>query len=910
MGRQWVTPEQRAAVIGTRVAGEGPRPSKVMAIGEFPGIEEGLRDRPFIGRSGREFRRFLNGYELPRPEDIYLTNLSKTVAVDMKSSVVTDQDIDALWDELDAVQPQVILTLGARVTQFFLGDDATLEAMHAIPHRPDSWGLRFIDRAKHYLGPVPVILPAYNPAAALYSPGLQSFFAMGMKALSLLLKGKLSPPPRDERDGVYTTLPAGHWTSLPSLIAVDTEGWAHKPWCISYSGAAYSGTVIRYGGHENFVNSIRYRQPRPPRIVIHNALHDLDVLDRGFGCPLDEWGIEFDDTMVMAYLLGLEPQGLKPLAYRHAGMLQDDYADLTAEAGEAGAFEWLYALALRLPMKVQKITTKRDKKAWNIDPDADAWFVLDDVTGEPLIATTTPPDVAREELAHCRTLIERMLAKPGQLATRWGNSTARETLVDELGFLPPFENGPEEPTLDAIPIATAVKYAARDADATIRIYPRLSQQIDAFGLRDVYDVDMAIMPMIARMQHVGLKVDVPHFESLSVLFAVEAEVNADAILLQCGEAINPNSGDQVAAYLFDHLKIQDRVVNLRLKKTKSGERYTTNDKVLDALKGADPSVELFQEGREIRKLKGTYADAIPRLIGRDGRLHPNYRITRTDTGRLSANKPNMLALPKHSKRGKLIRMGFVADEGHELGEWDLAQIEMCVFAHDSGDERMIAEILSGIDKHAATASNMFGRKAELIYAESQSKSGAGVHQRFAAKAVNFGILMGITEYGLLDQFHKNGMLDWTQDRCAELLGEWFRAYPGAAKYIEAKHAEARRHGFVRDMFGRLRWLEGIHSDDEYISAEAERMAQATPVQSGAQGIIKRVMQAVWPVLKALRGSFWIEPLLQVHDALVLEYDADQRALVDSVMMTAMTTTVQLKVPVKASHSFGLRLGEL
>jgi DNA polymerase-1 len=323
-----------------------------------------------------------------------------------------------------------------------------------------------------------------------------------------------------------------------------------------------------------------------------------------------------------------------------------------------------------------------------------------------------------------------------------------------------------------------------------------------------------------------------------------------------------------------------------------------------------PAVELFQEGREIRKLKGTYADPMPLLIDRDGRLHPRYRITRTDTGRLSAADPNVLALPKHSTRGKLIRMGFLADEGHELGEWDLAQIEMCVFAHDSGDARMIAEILSGVDKHAATASNMFGRPADVIYAEAKSHSGPGEHQRFAAKAVNFGILMGITEHGLCDQFHKNGMLDWTEDRCAELLRDWFKAYPQAALYIERKHAEARRNGYVRDMFGRLRWLEGIHSDDDFIRQEAERMAQATPVQSGAQGIIKRVMRNVWPVLKSLRSAFWIEPLLQVHDALVLEYAADQRELVDSVMMTAMTSAVPLAVPVKASHSFGLRLGEL
>jgi DNA polymerase-1 len=135
-------------------------------------------------------------------------------------------------------------------------------------------------------------------------------------------------------------------------------------------------------------------------------------------------------------------------------------------------------------------------------------------------------------------------------------------------------------------------------------------------------------------------------------------------------------------------------------------------------------------------------------------------------------------------------------------------------------------------------------------------------------------------------------------------------YPGAKAYISAKHAEARRWGFVRDMWGRLRWLEGVHAADDYLRAEAERQAQATPTQSGAQGIIKRVMRRAWPILRDLRKHIWVEPLLQVHDALVLEYDLDERLTVDAIMQPLMTTTCTLRVPIRSSFSYGPRLGDL
>jgi DNA polymerase-1 len=428
-------------------------------------------------------------------------------------------------------------------------------------------------------------------------------------------------------------------------------------------------------------------------------------------------------------------------------------------------------------------------------------------------------------------------------------------------------------------------------------------------LRDVYEVDRDIIPMIARMQRVGLQVDLAHFADLESYLETRKQLNLEDIATVCGHPLNPNSGDQVADLLYDTLHLHEKAKNVRVKKTKGG-RLSTNDKTLDALTLLHPIVPLIQEGRGLSKLLGTYVRPMPRLVSRDGRLHPNYRITRTDTGRLSAANPNVLAFPKRDELGKYVRDGIVAGEGRELGEWDLSQIEMCVFASDSGDERMIQLITDGVDLHTGTAAEIFGRPLQVMLDEIKHKSQKTKDQRFAAKAVNFGILMGITEFGLLDQFHKNGQAHYALDDTARLLVEWGKVYPQGKDYIETKHAEARRKGYVTDMWGRVRYLEGIHSDDEYIRKEAERMAQSTPTQSGAQGIMKRIMRALWPVLRAWRTEFWVEPLLQIHDALMLEYEQDRRAQMNDLMLAAMTGTVEIKVPIRAEATFGQRWGEL
>lgn len=855
-----------------RVVGEGPIPCDVMLIGEYPGQQEVDCGRPFVGKTGKELNRFLDGHTAPHRHDVYLTNAMHELPFGKGKFVLTHADDVELWHEIEMVRPTTIVTLGAHVLKLFCGDEATLEAYHGIPHRVTHPRLKALG--------VEDIFPTYNPAATLHAPQLQAWFAYDMRRLGYFLNGTLPEAAVDNLPGVYRETnhasPHQYVFNAHNRIASDTEGWIHDPWCLSWTDIDGYGFVVKRAYAAPFMAALRHFRPA---LTFHNSLHDYGVY-RALGADLDEMGLRVDDTMIMAYLLGLEPQGLKPLCYRHAGMEMQEYAEITEIPAAVKAETWLWTLHDRLREKPPKPKYPRRKPS---DPP------------HPPPPTYTPDEEAE---FHTRTLIGRMLAKnePLTLRKRWTASRSREILVDELHTLEEWEADPPEATLDEVDDDTAISYAGRDSDGTNRIYPILDRQIDAMGLRDVYETDIAIVAMIDRMQHVGLGVDLDHFRAVSELLSYEEAANREELARVTGRDLNPNSAPQVAEYLFDVLKLDQhpRAKEIRFQRTASGW-ISTNDKILEAIAGFDPVVPLIQEGREIRKMKGTYADAIPRLVGRDGRLHPTLRITRAETGRLTAADPNVLALPKHSARGKLIRQGFVAGEGRVLSEWDLSQIEMRVMAHDSGDARMIAQFLSGHDFHRAGAADKLKKAIEAV----------SDHERFMQKAVNFGTLMGITAFGLLDQMHKAGLLHVTLEECEAQLIAWFELYEGCAAYILQKHAEARRYGFVRDMWGRLRWLEGVHSFDNYIAAEALRQAQATPIQSGAQGIIKRAMRMLWPLLKGLRAQgLWVECLLQVHDALILEHDPAHTDEINDIVMFCMTQAVELRVPVLSSAETG------
>lgn len=456
-----------------------------------------------------------------------------------------------------------------------------------------------------------------------------------------------------------------------------------------------------------------------------------------------------------------------------------------------------------------------------------------------------------------------------------------------------------EATLDDIDQEVAVQYSARDADATLRIYPKLSAMIDAMKLREVYAMDMAIVPMVERMQSTGMLADVPHFHSLGKWLSVQMASKIDELEALTGSRINPGSAPQTAGLLFG-------VCGLKTTKlTKSGAQESTNDKVLETLRGDHPAVPIILDYREMAKLRDSFCVVLPRMVSRDGRIRCSIRITRVASGRLAATRPNLLAIPVRSELGKRIREGFVAPAGCVLGSWDLDQIEMRELADQSGDERLCKLFIDGEDVHRNTGGWIFGKKpADVTSIE-----------RYAAKRIGFGVITGITARGLVDQMALAGAKGWTEDHCEEAINAWFGIYPGAKSYVEACRAEVRRYGYVRDRWGRIRYLPGVHSDIPRVREEALRQSSSHKISASAQGVIKRAMAVIWGEMRMVwknMPEYRLEPLLQIHDSLLFEVtdDPEFKSWWSDTVEHLMTQTTTLKVPIRVKGGYASNWGKL
>jgi DNA polymerase-1 len=398
------------------------------------------------------------------------------------------------------------------------------------------------------------------------------------------------------------------------------------------------------------------------------------------------------------------------------------------------------------------------------------------------------------------------------------------------------------------------------AVATARLGLHLSAQAQAAGVDAAATVDARVTPMVVAMREAGLPASEADLVALADELSTREQEVRQALEAIVGSVETVHGSSCVGPLLYEELGVPV------VKVTKKTGRPSTEDKVLEALRhrpevvasGAGIVIQHVQDEREIRKLRTTYALPM-RAALRHGRLHPDLRMTAVPTGRLSCIRPNLLATPKHSVLGKRIRAAFAPNVPRVFAAWDLSQIEMREMAHRSQDPLMIDQFTSGVDFHTQTACRLF------------RKTTVSDEERFGAKAINFGILMGITGVGLMEQFHKHGLYTMTAEACNDLISQWYRTYRGCLTYVEHKRAEARRYGYVTDGWGLRRTIPGIWAVDKKTRARAERQAQATPIQAGAQGLMKRAMIAVWEALPAWRQTYGdIQCLLQTHDELLFE----------------------------------------
>jgi len=437
--------------------------------------------------------------------------------------------------------------------------------------------------------------------------------------------------------------------------------------------------------------------------------------------------------------------------------------------------------------------------------------------------------------------------------------------------------GKSQVTFDKVALDVATKYAAEDADVTLRLWHYLKPQLAQDKVASVYEViDRPLPAIVARMENVGIKVDRAELSRLSSTFAQKlAQFEAQAFE-QAGREFGLGSPKQVGEILFDEMGIAGG------KKTKTGAWQTGVD-ILEKL--ATDGVELAQtvlDWRGYSKLKSTYTDALLKQINSDtGRVHTSFSLAATSTGRLSSSDPNLQNIPIRTEIGRQIRDAFVAEPGHVLVAADYSQIELRILAHVANLAEMKQAFADGIDIHAMTASEMFDVPLDQMTPEIRRN----------AKAINFGIIYGISAFGLA----KN--IGVSRTEASEFITQYFEKFPGIKAYMDAAKEEARQYGYVSTLFGRKCHITGIRDRNQASRAFAERQAINAPIQGAAADIMRRAMIKVPAAVDKVEGA---RMLLQVHDELVFEVpEAGAEALVAAVtpvMENAHRPAVEMTVP--------------
>ncbi len=425
--------------------------------------------------------------------------------------------------------------------------------------------------------------------------------------------------------------------------------------------------------------------------------------------------------------------------------------------------------------------------------------------------------------------------------------------------------------------------AAERVELPRRLVPALFAELAASPLERVYrEIEAPLVPVLVAMEEAGVALDVGYLAGMSAELAKELARLETEIHDLAGEAFNINSPQQLGVILFEKLGYPAG------KKTKKTKSYATGAEVLEGLAAAGyPLPVLLLKYREITKLKGTYVDALPALLGADGRLHTRFNQAVAATGRLSSANPNLQNIPVRTELGQRIRRAFVAAPGQLLLVADYSQIELRVLAHLAQEETLIEAFRRGEDIHRATAAVVFGAAPELVTAE----------QRRAAKTINFGILYGISGFGLAQNL--GGMSPKEADR---FIQAYLDRYPGVRRYVEETEESARRTGKVETLYGRVRWLPDINSSNWNLRENARRMAINARIQGTAADLMKMAMIRVAHRLEAEQPEARL--LLTVHDELVLEVPEGSEAEVGLLVGTEMEGVAQLTVPLSVDVAWG------
>lgn len=442
--------------------------------------------------------------------------------------------------------------------------------------------------------------------------------------------------------------------------------------------------------------------------------------------------------------------------------------------------------------------------------------------------------------------------------------------------------GKSQKKMSDLPPEQIKDYAAEDADITWQLWEILEEELEQASLTALFrEVEMPLMEVLVEMERQGVEIDLEALQSSSTTLTAELNRLEQQIQEMAGEPFNVNSPKQIGEILFDKLNISGKA-----KKTKTGQ-YSTNEEILESYRSKHPIIGLILQHRGLKKLLSTYIDALPLLINsRTGKIHTSYNQSVTATGRLSSSNPNLQNIPIRDEQGREIRKAFVSSEGSLFFSADYSQIELRIMAHLSQDANMIEAFNSGEDIHAATAAKIYKVPIEQVTREMRSR----------AKTANFGIIYGISVFGLSER------LAIPRAEAKELIDGYFEIYPGVKQYMELSIQQAKERGYVETILGRKRYLSDINSRNANVRGYAERNAINAPIQGSAADIIKIAMIRIQKQLDEL--SLRTKMTLQVHDELNFNMPIEEQDIARKIIIETMESAYKMSVPLRADFGIG------
>ncbi|MBO73495.1 MAG: DNA polymerase I [Flavobacteriales bacterium] len=444
------------------------------------------------------------------------------------------------------------------------------------------------------------------------------------------------------------------------------------------------------------------------------------------------------------------------------------------------------------------------------------------------------------------------------------------------------KKGKNQKTMREVDKSELLKYAAEDADVTWQLMLKLNPLLDQKEVRTLFeDIEMPLVPVLSAMENNGVSLNTETLKELSIDLDFEIQKLEKTVFEQAGEVFNLSSPKQLGVVLFENMKI-----DVKAKKTKSGQ-YSTSEETLQKLAGKHPIIDNILEFRQLKKLKSTYVDALPELINQSThKIHTTYSQAVAATGRLSSVNPNLQNIPIKTEKGRKVREAFIPSYGNELYAADYSQVELRLMAEMSGDENMVEAFKNGNDIHTATASKVFNVPMNEVDRVMRNK----------AKMVNFGIIYGISAFGLSQR------LNIKRKEAKELIEGYFLNYPGIKKFMEDSVSLAKEKGYVETIFKRKRFLKDINSKNAVVRGYAERNAINAPIQGSAADIIKVAMINIHKEI--VENNLESKMILQVHDELVFDVAPSEKDKIEKIALEQMRNAVRTSVPLEVEGAFG------